>query len=230
MLRSSSLKRERDLGMRHGETFDDLGDRVPTRSAPISRTSSRAGTALEESRSSTRVPGLVGAGSIGDSGAAFDLARPAMFGTVLAGGDRKGGRPRRSPAAKASPRKPNWLMWTRSSLGSFEVAWRSMARASSSWSMPWPSSVTGDPCGRRRAGLDIDAARAGIERILDQLLTTEAGRSTTSPAAIWLTRLGGSRQIGMGASLARRLGGCTWGMPTRVHERRGIWALAQGLG
>ncbi len=43
---------------------------------------------------------------------------------------------------RASPRKPRVAMWTRSSSGSLEVAWRSTARASSSGVMPRPSSLT----------------------------------------------------------------------------------------
>src|SRR6185312_910275 len=92
----------------------------------------------------------------------------------------------------ASPRKPRVRIWERSSSLSFEVAWRSTARTRSSRSMPLPSSVT-----RIRlkpppwATTSMRLAPASIA-FSTSSLTTLAGRSTTSPAAMRLMRFGGS--------------------------------------
>ena len=61
-------------------------------------------------------------------------------------------------------------MARRSSPASFEVAWRSTASARSSRVMPAPSSLTRMQPPAAAVGQDLDAVRAGIERVLDQLL------------------------------------------------------------
>ena len=76
----------------------------------------------------------------------------------------------------ASPRKPSVTIAERSSSASFEVAWRSTARARSSAPMPEPSSADADQPQAAAGDRDIDAARAGVDRVLDQLLD-DAGRS-----------------------------------------------------
>jgi hypothetical protein len=43
--------------------------------------------------------------------------------------------------------------------------------------------------------VDVDARRSGVEAVLDQLLERRRGRSTTSPAAIWLIIRSGSGRI-----------------------------------
>ncbi len=87
----------------------------------------------------------------------------------------------------ASPRKPRVAIADRSPLPSFDVAWRSTARRSSAAVMPQPSSVT-PMCSTPPASrsITIRAAPASIA-FSTSSLTAEAGRSTTSPAAIWLT-------------------------------------------
>jgi hypothetical protein len=99
--------------------------------------------------------------------------------------------------ASASPRKPS--VSTRSSSASVAillVAWRVNASASSAGAMPWPSSLTTmrrtPPSSMRSV---IRPAPASIA-LSSSSRTTEAGRSTTSPAAIWLTRRSGSSAIG----------------------------------
>ena len=70
----------------------------------------------------------------------------------------------------ASPRKPSVRIETRSSSASFEVAWRSTASARSARVMPSPSSATRMS---RRPPPSVSTSmrlRAGIERVLDQLL------------------------------------------------------------
>ena len=61
-------------------------------------------------------------------------------------------------------------MLARSPSGIFEVAWRSTDSARSSASMPSPSSATRINAAPARFDRDVDAPRAGVERVLDQLL------------------------------------------------------------
>src|SRR5204863_5470005 len=96
----------------------------------------------------------------------------------------------------ASPRKPSVSMAPRSAACAILlVAWRSIASRASSGSMPWPSSST------RISFLPPSSTAMTMRRapassaFSTSSLTTEAGRSTTSPAAIWLARSGGSRWI-----------------------------------
>ena len=90
-------------------------------------------------------------------------------------------------AANASPRKPMVPMAARSSAQrSLEVAWRRKAVRASSEDMPQPLSVTRrkvmPPSRISTVTLDAPASTA----FSSSSLTTEAGRSTTSPAAIRL--------------------------------------------
>src|SRR6267378_2435069 len=93
----------------------------------------------------------------------------------------------------ASPRNPSVAIRSRSSARRILlVAWRSIASRASSGSMPSPSSSTRmsflPPSSTVTA---IRRAPASIEFSTSSLMT-EAGRSTTSPAAIWLARSTGS--------------------------------------
>ena len=85
----------------------------------------------------------------------------------------------------ASPRKPSVSISSMSPTSSiFEVAWRSSDRTASSRDMPHPSSWTETslrpPC---VIATRMFAAPASME-FSTSSLTTDAGRSTTSPAAI----------------------------------------------
>src|SRR5512143_2652278 len=96
---------------------------------------------------------------------------------------------------RASPRKPSVRICERSSSASLEVAWRSTESARSEASMPAPSSVTRiTPRPPVVARMSMREAPASIAFSISSL-TTLAGRSTTSPAAMRLTRLGGSSRI-----------------------------------
>ena len=79
-------------------------------------------------------------------------------------------RPTAPSEGSASPRKPKVRMWVRSVPSIFEVACRSSASASSSGGDA--VAVVGDPDQPLAAvGIgDVDAPRAGVERVLDQLL------------------------------------------------------------
>ena len=119
-------------------------------------------------------------------------------------------------AGSASPRKPKLRMSTRSELErSLLVAWRSSASSACSGVMPQPSSIT------RIARLPPSRTSTWMRRapastaFSTSSFTTEAGRSTTSPAAIWSTNASGSRSIrgrGMGrfSPLAQ---GVPWNLP-----------------
>src|SRR5579862_378439 len=123
---------------------------------------------------------------------------------------------------KASPRKPSVRIDTRSSSASFDVAWRSTASARSARLMPSPSSVTRM---RRRPPPSVSTSirRAPASSAFStSSLTTLAGRSTTSPAAMRLTMASESWRTGMGDSgwpvTVARIG--AWRNPGRSIERR----------
>ena len=96
-------------------------------------------------------------------------SRQALSASRWPAGDASAGRPRRS---RAAPRRESraWRCGPRSSSGSFEVAWRSTASASSS--AIHAAAVVGDRDQRAAAVVqrDLDAPRAGVDGVLDQLL------------------------------------------------------------
>src|SRR5690606_38042704 len=122
--------------------------------------------------------------------------------------------------ASASPRKPSDA--TSSSSASepiLLVAWRVSASGSSSGGMPTPSSATTTrriPPSSMRSS--IRPAPASIA-FSSSSLTTEAGRSTTSPAAIWLTSMSGSGAIGRRAAEALCIGRIIVAAPMRGFRR-----------
>ena len=95
--------------------------------------------------------------------------------------------------ASASPRKPRLTIASRSSrVWILEVAWRLSARASSSFTMPLPLSRTriilAPPF-----SISISIRVAPESKLFStSSFTTEAGLSTTSPAAIWFAKRAGS--------------------------------------
>ncbi len=100
-------------------------------------------------------------------------------------------------AASASPRKPIVATVSKSCrLVILLVAWRRRAIASSAWAMPLPSSSTAikrtPPADRRTVTWRAPASSA----LSTSSRTTEAGRSTTSPAAIWLISSSGRSRMG----------------------------------
>ncbi|MNZ97236.1 hypothetical protein D3C78_1164620 [compost metagenome] len=100
-------------------------------------------------------------------------------------------------AARASPRKPMVTTVSRSCRSAILlVAWRRKATGNSSRGMPTPSSSTvisrTPPASRRRVICVAPASSA----LSTSSRTTEAGRSTTSPAAIWLMSSSGRSRIG----------------------------------
>src|SRR6478752_2961087 len=112
----------------------------------------------------------------------------------------------------ASPRNPSVRIDSRSSSSSFDVAWRSTLSARSSAVIPLPSSATRM---RRRPPPSV---RTSIRRapassaFSTSSLTTLAGRSTTSPAAIRLTTASDSWRTGMVWAIRS---GCDFTGPSR---------------
>ena len=98
--------------------------------------------------------------------------------------------------ASASPRKPSVVTCSKSSTAdTLLVAWRENAQTASSADIPSPSSTTAirstpAPSSSTR----IFLAPASREFSISSF-TTEAGRSTTSPAAILFATSGGSTRI-----------------------------------
>ncbi len=151
----------------------------------------RAGTLSNSWRTSTVVPAGPEAGLISPLAASICQAcSPWRTREMM---DR---RATEAMEASASPRKP--MEATDSSSESERillVAWRATARGSSSRGMPKPSSLTAmrrmPPPSRR-----ISMARAPASMAFSRIsFSTEAGRSITSPAAIWLISRSGSGAI-----------------------------------
>ena len=170
----------------------------------------RAGVAKKSSRTSTRVPGGCAAGR------GSPLAPPSMsrLQAVSAPAGREVSTKRLTEAIEgsASPRKPRVRMSLRSSSGSLEVQWRSTASAISSRVMPTPSSTTERKL--RPPSFRTTAMRWAPASIAfsTSSLTALAGRSTTSPAAMRLTKVEGRRRSALMARpfYARRRGERYW--------------------
>ena len=111
---------------------------------------------------------------------------------VSAPGSRVARRKRETLAmlGSASPRKPSVAMAARSApVRSLLVACRSRQSRASSRSMPCPSSTTRTSAMPPR-WMTISTTVARASRLFStSSLTTEAGRSTTSPAATWLATI-----------------------------------------
>ena len=168
----SSMQGEGDVGPRHGEALDHVDDRQrfaarrlqefqPRRRGEekIAHLDARAGRRLCRrrrlapcGRPRRRWPGAVAA-----------LAR---------GDDRqpRHGADRRQRLAAKAERGDVGQVVAPSRRASFEVAWRSTASASVLGVMPAPSSSTAISARAAVAYGHLDAACAGIERVLDQLL------------------------------------------------------------
>ncbi|OQC34204.1 MAG: hypothetical protein BWX64_02809 [Acidobacteria bacterium ADurb.Bin051] len=145
----------------------------------------RAGTLKKSDRTSIAVPRGT------ETGSTPRIRPPSIRTLVPRPGSSAVASSRRATAAiaaSASPRKPRLPTRSRSAkLAILLVAWRSKARSASSPPIPQPSSRTAiRPLPPLSSSISI--ARAPASRAFSMSsLSTEAGRSTTSPAAIWLT-------------------------------------------
>ena len=160
--------------------------------ASVFRNLRRAGVEKNSSFTSTVVPWLRAAGRSSPLRASSKKALACV-----------GGRESRAisdtelMAASASPRKPMVATVSRSCrLVILLVAWRRSATGSSSGGMPRPSSSTAirrTPPASSRTVICVAPASSALST---SSRTTEAGRSTTSPAAIWLMSSSGRSRIG----------------------------------
>ena len=129
--------------------------------------------AKNRSRTTTRVPGAPADGTTGDTTPPSTLIARAL--SAPAGREVIASRAAAPIEGSASPRKPSVAMRTRSSSASFEVAWRCTDSASAAAFMP--HAVVGDLDAIDAAAVecDGDAGRAGVERVLHQLLHRRGG-------------------------------------------------------
>src|SRR6056297_387931 len=156
----------------------------------------RAGVLKNRSRTSMTVPGGVANGSMSPALPPSHSMR--MPDSAPSGREPSDSRDTEAMLASASPRKPRLATASRSSSEAILlVACGCSASAISSPGMPPPSSVMRI----RRSpppSISIRIRRAPASRLFSaSSLTTEAGRSMTSPAAIWLTRCAGRPRMGM---------------------------------
>ena len=160
--------------------------------ASVFRNLRRAGRLKNRSRTSIDVPsGHAGLGTVA-ARAALDPHLGARGASAVRVRSVK--RDTDAMLGSASPRKPSVAMRSRSSARRILlVAWRSTESRASSGSMPSPSSST--RISRLPPASTVMATRVApaSTAFSTSSLTTEAGRSTTSPAAIWLARSAGSR-------------------------------------
>ncbi|EWS52528.1 hypothetical protein X551_04685 [Methylibium sp. T29] len=159
--------------------------------ASVFRNLRRAGVLKNSSRTSTLVPTPRAAGTSSPERASRRCAWGASAWRLAIDSSDTA-----AMAASASPRKP--IVDTFSSSSSeaiLLVAWRLSASGSSLAGMPAPSSST--RMARTPPAISLTTiSRAPASRALStSSRTTEAGRSTTSPAAIWLTSSSGSSRI-----------------------------------
>ena len=156
----------------------------------------RAGRLKKSWRTSTEVPD-------GDAAAFTSMILPPLMTTCVVSPEVSSRslvvRVKRLTLAMlgmASPRKPIVAMEARSSARRiFEVAWRSRQSSASSRLIPVPSSVTRM---RLRPPAPISTEmRVGpaSSEFSTSSFTTLAGRSTTSPAAIWFATCSGRRRM-----------------------------------
>ena len=156
------------------------------------RNFSRAGVAKKRSRSSITVPRVRAAGLTG-------AMRPPA--TVICAASRPWARevivsrPTAPSEGSASPRKPKLRMFSRSDPSIFEVAWRDRASGRSSPAMPQPSSVTRIRVLPPSATSTVMRLAPASSAFSTSSFTADAGRSTTSPAAMRLIAASSSWRI-----------------------------------
>ena len=169
----------------------------------VLRNFKRAGVAKKRSATSTRVPCIIATGFTSP-------LRPASTVRVdpVAASFMREAIVKRATApidGSASPRKPNVAIAKRLPSGIFEVAWRSTASARSFSLMPIPSSTT------RMRSRPPDVITISMWRAWASIafstssLTAEAGRSTTSPAAMRSISTGSSLRTDINTSGAARI-------------------------
>ena len=180
---------EVDVRVRQRDALEEPQRAPPAPSAAALRNLSRAGVLKKRSCTSTVVPAGRGHEQLLADHARPRRARASPCRRAARAATSTAKRVTAQMAGSASPRKPSVAMASRSSsVASLEVAWRASARSTSSAVIPMPSSVTRmswRPASRRST---VTARASASSAFSTSSFTTEAGRSTTSPAAILLTR------------------------------------------
>ena len=156
----------------------------------VRRNLRRAGVLKNRSLTSTLVPcgWAAGCKSTSISRPSDTAFHPLPLPLIL---DVRARRDTEAILASASPRKPNVATASRSCKSSILlVAWRLKAKANSVSAIPVPSSRTLISLTPPRS-ISISIRLAPASTLFStNSLSTEAGRSTTSPAAIWLANCG----------------------------------------
>ena len=147
----------------------------------------RAGTLWNNASTSTVVPRGCGAGTVSAAPSwRWRIVAPC---SASAARDVSARRDTDAMLASASPRNPIVLTLCRSAIdASLLVACRPRASASSSAGMPPPSSRTRIRSMPPRSSSTSMRVAPASRLFSTSSLTIDAGRSTTSPAAIWLIR------------------------------------------
>ena len=148
--------------------------------------------AKNRSFSSNTVPRLPAAGRTGPTRPPSTVMRAASVAAARLVIDSRATAPR---LGSASPRKPKLRMSSRSEPSIFEVACRASASGRSSGAMPQPSSLTRIsrlPPPAMAMSMRVAPASSAFST---SSLTAEAGRSTTSPAAMRLAVASSSCRI-----------------------------------
>jgi hypothetical protein len=178
-----------------------------TQAAPsprrVRRNRSRAGVAAKRSRTSTVVPGAWAVGPCSR------VCEPRTRSRAPASASRWREASTTSATAamlaSASPRKPRLPTRSRSPTPPiFEVAWRATARGSSAAAMPSPSSLTRIRTSPPSSTSTSIRAAPASTAFSQSSFTTDAGRSTTSPAAMASATAGLSSRMGLMSPAPRR--------------------------
>ena len=170
--------------------------------ASVFRNLRRAGVAKNSSRTSTVVPTLR---AVGCSSPLRPSSSQPWGSSVLSTRVSNDTSAIEQMAASASPRKPMVPTDSRSArLAILLVAWRLSAVGSSLRKMPQPLSstlISRTPPACSRTVIWVAPASSALS---SNSRTTEAGRSTTSPAAIWLMSSSGSSRMGRRGGVVMR--------------------------
>ena len=154
--------------MRHGEALDDIDDGGGLGALGFQKFEPRRRRGEQRARLDARAARPVRGGQ----GRASRRLRPGSksHAARLSRACRWSDRATAAIEGSASPRKPSVAIWVRSPSGILEVAWRSTASARSL--LVHAAAVVDDANELAAAFLDgdVDARRAGVERVLDQLL------------------------------------------------------------
>ena len=158
------------------------------------RKARRAGTLWKRSRTSTVVPR--GAPAAVTAPIAPPASSTDQAWSSPARRERMRARETEPIEARASPRKPSVPMWARSETSaSLLVACDAKASARSSGPMPQPSSLTRTRSTPPAASSTVSSRAPASSAFSTSSFTTDAGRSTTSPAAIWFFTCSASTRI-----------------------------------